>query len=540
VQPTHLSEARRQRHEAAGEWPQHSLASALESRVRSSPDATYLIEAATGRHYSFRALRDRALTMAAALRQLGVRRGDVVSWQLPNWFEAPALAVAIDWIGAVSNPIITMYRERELRFICRQAGTRVLVVPGCERGVDHRELARAARAASPGLEHILTIRATPGDGMQALETLEAQVGPAPRTPPTPAGSHDVSMLFYTSGTTADPKGVLHTPSTLGAMVSAHGACFAVTPADRALLQFPLPHVGGVLMFVMSQVWAGSSVVFMEQFDPTGAVEAIARYGVTRAGGPPVILRGILGAPNLTPDSVRTLRTSGAGAADVSAGLMRDVERALDVIAYRSYGMTECPMVTSGVVDDPIAQRHESDGRPLPGCTVRAVNAAGRVVPPGVEGELEIQGPQLCVGYLDPDLNGAFTSDGALRTGDLGVVDGAGYVRITGRRKDVIIRKGETLSAREIEDVLARHPQIAEAVVVGLPDPERGELVCACVVPVSSAPLSLHAVRAFMEAQGMMRQKIPERLELMAQLPRNATGKIQKHILRAGLSATPVS
>jgi cyclohexanecarboxylate-CoA ligase len=188
----------------------------------------------------------------------------------------------------------------------------------------------------------------------------------------------------------------------------------------------------------------------------------------------------------------------------------------------------------------MAQRHGSDGRPLPGCTVRAVDAAGQVVAPGVEGELEIHGPQLCVGYLDPDLNGAFTSDGALRTGDLGIVDSAGYVRITGRRKDVIIRKGETLSAREIEDVLAAHSQIAEAAVVGLPDPARGELVCACVVPVASAPLSLDEVRVFMEAQGVMRQKIPERLELMAQLPRNATGKIQKDALRARLSATPGS
>src|SRR5439155_1233461 len=209
----------------------------------------------------------------------GWRRGRVPApWRLcigrrrgpcrpsPAW----ARAVAIDRLGAVSNPIITIYREREMSFVCRQAGARVLVVPGVVRGVDHRELARAVRAAAPDLEHVLTVRAEPGPGMRALEALEA----APPSRPTPHGPHDVSMLFYTSGTTADPKGVLHTPSTLGAVIRFQAELLHPSPDDRSLLQFPLPHLGGIVMFVMLPIAHGSSTVFMESFDPELAVDLI--------------------------------------------------------------------------------------------------------------------------------------------------------------------------------------------------------------------------------------------------------------------------
>jgi acyl-CoA synthetase (AMP-forming)/AMP-acid ligase II len=213
--------------------------------------------------------------------------------------------------------------------------------------------------------------------------------------------------------------------------------------------------------------------------------------------------------------------------------MRQVEQSFGAVAYRSYGMTECPMFTTGVPDDPAAARHGTDGRPLPGCTARLVDTDGCPVPAGVEGEIEVFGPQMCVGYLDPVLNAAFTADGFFRTGDLGIADEAGYLRITGRRKDIIIRKGENLSAKGIEDVLAEHPKIADTAVIGVPDSERGERVCACVVlrPDASG-LTLAEVRAFMEGRGVMRQKIPEQLELLAELPRNATGKVRKDALRA--------
>ena len=538
MQATRPPDERRARHEATGEWPQPSLAAMLAERVRRTPERVYLIEGRreSGRSYTFADLAARAERMAGALLALGVRPGEVVSWQLPNWFEAAALAVAIDSIGAVSNPIIAIYREREVSFVCRQARARVLVVPGVVRGVDHRELARAVGAAAPDLEHVLTVRAEPGPGMRALEALE-------ETPakPRPRGPHDVSMLFYTSGTTADPKGVQHTPSTLGAVIRFQAELLHPSPDDRSLLQFPLAHLGGIVMFVMLPIAHGSSTVFMESFDPELAVDLIERHRVTSAGGPPAVLQAMFAAKNFAPEKVRSVRGSGAGAADVTPELMREAkERFSGALVHRSYGMTECPMFTSGAPGDPEEKRFGTDGRPVPGCAARLVDEAGRPVGAGVEGELQVYGPQLCVGYLDAALNAAFTPDGFLRTGDLAVMDGEGFIRITGRRKDIIIRKGENLSAKGIEDDLAAHPKVADVAVIGVPDAQSGERVCACVVLRPGAnPLTLAEVRAFMEARGVMRQKVPEQLEVLPELPRNATGKVRKDALRARFRAARV-
>jgi cyclohexanecarboxylate-CoA ligase len=537
MQATRPPDDRRARHEARGEWPQPSLWTMLASRVARTPDRIYMIEARRGggRRYTYGELASRATSMAGALARLGIRTGDVVSWQLPNWFEGAALAAAIDRLGAVSNPIITIYREREVGFVCRQARSRVLVVPGVVRGVDHREIAHAVRAAAPDLEHVLTVRAEPDSGMQALEALE---GP-PAGPATPPGPHDVSMLFYTSGTTADPKGVLHTPSTLGAIVRFHAELMHPSPNDRSILQFPLPHIGGLVLFVMQPMAHGSSTVFMDGFDPELALDVIEAEQVTSAGGPPAVLQAMFAAKNFSPAKVRSVRGSGSGAADVSPELMRETrDRFAGAVVHRSYGMTECPMFTSGAPGDPEEKRFGTDGRPVPGCIARIVDEAGRPVGANVEGEIEAYGPQLCVGYLDPALNAVFTPDGFIRTGDLAVVDEAGYVRITGRRKDIIIRKGENLSAKGIEDDLSAHPKVGDVAVIGVPDPQSGERVCACVVlrPGADA-LSLADVRAFMEARGVMRQKIPEQVEVMAELPRNATGKVRKDVLRKQLGGS---
>ena len=535
LRPTRPPDDRRARHEAAGEWPGATLSALLDARARDAADRLYAVEGSRDgdRTHTFADLKRRADRMAVALRGLGVRPGDVVSYQLPNWFEAAALACAVDRVGAVQNPIITIYREREVGFACQQARSRVLVVPGVVRGTDHRELARTVQREARDLEHVLTLRAEPLPGQRALEPLEAD----PPTPlgPSPLGPHDVSFVLYTSGTTADPKGVLHTSSTLAGLNAAQRAVFGADLGDRTLLQFPLMHIGGIAMFVRAPLDRhGACTVFMDTFDPALAIDLIERWQLTSAGGPPAILQAMLAAPNFTPEKMRSVRVSGSGAADVSPDLIRTVAERFGCFAYRSYGMTECPMVTSARPDDPREACWETDGRPSPGCIVRVVDEAGRQVARGTEGELELYGPQLCVGYLDPALNAAFTADGFLRSGDLGVMDANGFVRITGRRKDVIIRKGENLSAKGIEDDLAAHPRVREVAVVGVPDRECGERVCACVVLADAGALTLGEVRDFMKARGVMMQKIPEQLVLLDELPRNATGKVRKDVLRARL------
>ena len=535
MQATLPQDERRARHEATGEWPQPTVSTMLDARQARDAGRVFMIEGLRegGRQFTYGDLKRRADRMTVALTRLGVRAGDVVSWQLPNWFEGAALAAAIDRIGALSNPIITIYREREVGFVCRQSKAKVLVVPGMVRGVDHREIAAAVRAHAPELEQVLTVRADPAPGQGALEDLEDD--PSAPLPPSPLGPYDVSMLFYTSGTTADPKGVLHTPSTLGAMLRYQAELFPPSPADRGLLQFPLTHIGGLVMFVLQPLRWGTSMVYMEAFDPELAIDLIERHAISSAGGPPAILQGMFAARNFAPEKLRSVRSSGSGAADVSPELMRELQDKFRCFAFRSYGMTECPMFTCGRVGDAEEKLHGTDGRPVPGASARLVDETGRPVAPGVEGEIEAYGPQLCVGYLDPVHNHAFTADGFFRTGDLAVQDAEGFIRITGRRKDIIIRKGENLSAKGIEDELAAHPQVADVAVVGVPDAHSGERVCACVVlRPGSAALSLAEVRRFMEGRGVMRQKIPEQLELVDELPRNATGKVRKDVLRSRL------
>jgi cyclohexanecarboxylate-CoA ligase len=521
---------RRAHHEAAGEWPQPNLTQLLVERARTDPDRLFVVDG--DRRLSFRDFAAAAARLAAGLTRLGVGADDVVSWQLPSWWEAAVVGAAVDRVGAINNPIIPIYRESEVGFIARQAETRMLIVPGVFRGFDHRDLAREIRRSATSVEHVAVVRADPGDGMIAFDRLldVAAEEPAPRDP------YDVAMLFYTSGTTSEPKGVLHTASTMGAFARVNAAVSGARPDDVGLLQFPLTHIGGLAAFLILPILVGSRVVYLDVWDPERALSLIEREGVTSAGGPPAILRGILDARGFTAERVRTVRTAGTGAAGVPPELVREIRRRLGVPSFRSYGLTECPMLTSGRRDDAEEKCVNTDGRPSPGCRVRIVGASGEILPPGLEGEIEAFGPQMCVGYVDAELTReAFTPDGFLRTGDLGVVDPEGYVLVTGRRKDIIIRKGENLSAKAIEDVLFEHPGVADAAVVGVPDPATGERVCACLVMREGAsPLTLDDLRSFMFERQIMRQKIPEQIEILPSLPRNATGKVMKLELRARL------
>ncbi len=517
-------------HEAAGEWPHPGISTLLSQRVQSTPSRLFLVDGA--QRILFADFAGRVAALARGLAGLGIGPGDVVSWQLPSWWEAAAVAVALDRVGAISNPIIPIYREREVGFIARQARSRMLIVPGVFRGFDYRALAQTVQRQAPALEHIVVVRGEPLPGTTAFADLLAGSGPAP--PPWHRGPHEVAMLFYTSGTTAEPKGVLHTNSTIGAFARANAAITGAGPDDVSLLQFPLAHIGGLAAFVILPILIGSRAVYLDVWDSERALRLIESEGVTNASGPPAILRGLLASPSFARHRVRTVRLAGTGAADVPPELIRDVRRQFGAASFRSYGLTECPMLTSGTPADCEDMCADTDGRPVPGCRARIVNDAGVAQPPGCEGEIEAFGPQMCVGYLDSQLTaGAFTADGFLRTGDLGVLDAEGHVRVTGRKKDVIIRKGENLSAKAIEDVLHEHPAIADAAVIGVPDPDSGERVCACVVlRVGAAALTLAELRAFMEEKRVMRQKIPEQLEILPALPRNVTGKVMKHELRA--------
>jgi acyl-CoA synthetase (AMP-forming)/AMP-acid ligase II len=354
-------------------------------------------------------------------------------------------------------------------------------------------------------------------------------------PPVDVEDDPVRWVFHTSGTTADPKGVRHTDGTLVAGGEAMADALGMSSADVGSIAFPFAHIAGPDYFG-TMLLAGFGAVLIEAFNPAGAVATFAANGVTMVGGGTAFYQMYLGEQRKTPDSpiIPTLRKMSGGGAPMPPEIYAEIKREFGVKTCHGYGMTECPMICEGSPHDTDEQLANTEGKPVLGAEVRIVKEDETVAAPDEEGEVRLKGPVVTLGYTDAAANdAAFDSDGWFRTGDLGVLRADGHLRLTGRLKDVIIRKGENISARELEEILFAHPKVGDVAVIGLPDVERGELVCAVVEPpADGAAISFDEMVAACEAAGLMRQKIPERLEVVDKLPRNETlNKVLKYRLR---------
>lgn len=527
LRPTALFPDEARRRHARGEWGRDTLGDRFSRTCAARGENVALIDGA--QRMTFARWERSAAAVARGLADLGVGPGDVVAYQLPNWWEAAVLFLAAARLGAVVNPILPIFRERELAFILRQSGAVVLAVPGEFRGCDHPALVASVRDAAPSLRTVLVARATPPPGTVALADLLATSGP----PPGAAADADaLLLLMYTSGTTADPKGVLHSHNTLLAEVRSLERMHALTPADRALMPSPLTHISGVIHAILTPALLGTSAVLMERWDADAGLALLAAERVTYMVGAPTFLQDLADGAARRGVHPPALRLFSCGGAAVSADLIRRARAALGCVAKRVYGSTEFPTITTTDSADAETLGADSEGRAIAPAELRIVDASGCVVPVGSEGEVQARGPECCLGYADPALTAdAFTDDGWFRTGDLGIVDAAGYLRITGRLKEIVIRKGEKFSLREIEEAVARHPAVADAAVVALPDARSGERACAVVVVRPDAALTLAELSTFLLAAGLARQKLPERLELVDALPRTDSGKLHRAALR---------
>ena len=488
-----------------------------------------------GRRTTFAALAADAERLAAGLATLGVRAGDTVALQLPNWTETLTVFLACARLGAIANPILPIYRRREVGFVLREAAARVVFIPGRYRDCDHRTLIRELRDELPELAHVVVVRDDTSAGTMHYRALATGGG----GPPATHGDADaVALLMYTSGTTADAKGVLHTHETLLAEARSLEPVHGLSAADTVLMPSPLTHISGVVHALLVPAVHGTSAVLMDRWDPGEALRRIAAERVTYMVGAPTFLRDLAQHPDLARVDVSSLRLFSCGGANVDPTLVREAADRLGCIAKRVYGSTEFPTVTTTGPDDPPERRIDSEGRAIGAAELRIVDEDGGSVPAGGEGEILARGPECFTGYRNPALDAeAFTPDGWFRTGDLGTLDADGYLRITGRRKDIVIRKGENISARELEDLLAEHPAVAEVAVVGIPDAGAGEIACAVlrVRPGATAP-TLAEVAAHLTARGLSRRKLPERVEVVADFPRTASGKVLKRALREALGA----
>jgi cyclohexanecarboxylate-CoA ligase len=498
----------------------------IDRRAAADPDRPMLIDE-SDRTLTFSQYRDRAERVAAGLAARGIGDGTRVSWQLPTRIDTVVLSGALSRLGAVQNPIIHLYREREVGFALRQTGARLFVVPGEFRGFDFPAFARRViRDLDPSPEVMVL-----DDGM-------AEGDPATLPPPAPGLSPEqapVRWIYYTSGSTADPKGVCHTDQSLIAGGWGLAVALDMSPDDVGSIAFPYAHIGGP-DYLVTMLSLGFPAVLLDAFSAPDALPVLRRHGVTMIGGSTAFYQAFLAEQRKHPQEpiLPTLRLMSGGGAPKPPELHYEVQREIGGRGtVHGYGMTEVPMIAQGSPSDTDEQLANTDGRPIVGIAVRIVTVDGRSAGPGEEGEIRLQGPMVFRAYTDPALTAeAFDAEGFFRTGDLGRLRADGHLRVTGRLKDVIVRKGENISAKEIEDLLYTHPRVQDVAVIGLPDRDRGERVCAVVQTVDGAePLAFDEMVAFCREAGLMTQKVPEQLEARDDMPRAPTGKIVKTKLR---------
>ncbi len=492
----------------------------VEARAAATPDDRMAVDE-SGREMTFGQFRGRSERVAAALLERGIGPGDVVTWQLPTWFESMVLVAALARLGATQNPILHIYREREVGFCVRQAGAKLLVVPSSFAGFDFGAMADDIAAGVDGLEVLRCDRDLP------------EADPA-NLPPPPTDGEAVRWLFYTSGTTADPKGAQHSDATIHAVAKGMAGRLEVTEADRNALAFPFPHIGGITWLVTG-LQTGCQNILFQAFVPDQVVEVLSREGVTLAGSGTVFHQVYLAAQrNASAPIFPNVRGFPGGGAPKPPALHYEMIEAFGVGIYSGYGLTEAPILTMAGMHDGDEDLANTEGTAMPGVELKLVTTEGAVAAVGQEGEVRAKAPQLMLGYLDSSLDAeAFDDEGYFRTGDLGVLDERGMLTITGRLKDIIIRKGENVSAKEVEDHLYRHPKVADVAVIGLPDPDSGERVCAVVTTAEGQePIGFAEMADYLKAEGLMVQKVPEQLELVEVIPRNPSGKILKRDLQA--------
>jgi acyl-CoA synthetase (AMP-forming)/AMP-acid ligase II len=519
---------------ARGVWIDDTLAGFLTRAAQDTPHRILLVD---GKHrINCQTLHAQATALAHAMLARAPT-GSVISFILPNWHEAAVIYLAATLAGMVVNPILPSLRDRELLFILQDVGSRLVFIPSSLRQQDYAEMLRRVTAQINNPPEVVVLRGEAGSHTPYISLLEpraaADTGAAK---PLPAQNPDaVRMILYTSGTTGRPKGVMHTHNSLHALICQLRDHWLIESGDAFLVPSPISHIGGSIYAFECPLLLGTTAVLMDRWNADDAVKLIDSERCTHMAGATPFLEQILAAARNAGTRLSSLKLFVCGGASVPPSLIRTAvdyfERA---IVTRVYGSTEVPVTTVGVTNRVDASHAaDTDGR----AGLAEIKLVSRDAAPSGEGEIHARGPQMLVGYLNPeDEVQAFDAEGYFRTGDLARWIDEEYLVVTGRAKDIIIRNGENISPKEIEDLLVRHPDIAEIAIVGLPDPRTGERACAVIVPKNAAGPDVASLRSFLDALGVATFKVPEQVVIMDALPRNDAGKVLKHQLRASLAA----
>ena len=529
---------RRARMVAQGFWHDRTINDSLDACVAQCPDKLALtavqVETGNVQRFTYRELARMADRIAVGLTRLGVGKNDIVACQLPNWGHFTLVYLACSRIGAVMNPLMHIFRERELSFMLKHGEAKVMIAPKTFRGFDFEKMITDLQPSLPHLQHVVAVG---GQGPNSFEALLS--GPAWEEAPDAQdiltrhrpGPDDVTQLIYTSGTTGEPKGVMHSANTVMANIIPYAQRLRLDAEDVVLMASPMAHQTGFMYGLMMPIMLKSSVVLQDIWEPKKAIELIRTEGVTFTMASTPFLTDLAKTVTETGQGVPTLRTFLCAGAPIPGPLVEQARKALGAKIVSAWGMTENGAVTLTKLDDDDERSFSTDGCPLPGVEVKVVDGDDKPLPVGETCKLMLRSCSNFGGYLHrPHLNGT-DADDWFDTGDLARIDAQGYIRITGRSKDVIIRGGENIPVVEIESLLYRHPAVAMAAIVAYPDERLGERACAVVVPKTGQTIDLPELVEYLKAQKVAVQYIPERLVVMDSMPATPSGKIQKFKLR---------
>jgi cyclohexanecarboxylate-CoA ligase len=531
------------RYRQEGSWRDVTLDGYLAAALAAGPDklAAVSVDGQTGEHKasaSYGELNELVNRLVGGLSRLGVGPGDTVSLMLPNRVEFGALIFGVSRLGAVYSGIPVSYGEKDVAFMLRRARTKVLVIPPGFRRTDHVAMARRLLSETPELGHIVVLGdEVPGEpGWQSFEELASA---QPLDPPAVVDPGSLAHVGFTSGTTGEPKGVMNTHQMLDFVCRRWVEHQGKEMLDRDtvnLIPSPVGHHTGFLWGVLMTALLGGTAVYLDRWTPEVVAEVIRREGITAMLGAPTFLQDLVRLPGIDAKTFPSLRIISIPGAPIPRSLVPQAREMLGCFICPAWGMTEWGIGISASPRLGQERVDETDGVPVGGCEVRVVEDTGEPASPGQMGDLQIRGPGLFAGYLArPDFTAEAIVNGWFQTGDLAIMHEDGYVSLAGRSKDIVIRGGENIPVHRLENLLYEHPAIADVAVVGVPDERLGERACAVVVLEPDQHLALEDVTEYLLGEGLSKHFLPERLELMEELPKTQSGKIRKFEIRNWLA-----
>ncbi|WP_181274225.1 AMP-binding protein [Brevibacterium oceani] len=546
-----LTDALIDKHTTAGDWKNQTLLDHLEHWTRQSPDAVVTRDP-YGAH-TYADLSADVETCARALVDIGITPGDVVGIHLPNWYEWLVIHLGAIKAGAATNGLIPIYRDREIGYMAKKAGVSVLFVPNRFRKFDYPDMVDRLRANLPELTHTIVLDSpgeTPFDARDGFERWQDFLGRGTAASPLESidwaerrpDPNDVGLILFTSGTTGDPKGVMHTHNSVLAAALPWPDHLGLGQRSVIHMASTFGHLTGYMYGVCLPLLIGGTGVFQDVWNGEDFVRLVAEYGIEHTSGATPFLHDLLEAAKTTEHDLSSLKHFCCMGAPIPRVMVNEARELLPRLSvFGGWGQTECGLVTMTAPGDSEEKVTGTDGRALGSMEVRVVDPLGAPVPAGEEGKVQVKGPFLFVGYLrEPGLTAEAFDGDWLDTGDLAEMDEDGFIRIAGRSKDIIIRGGENIPVAYVENVLYEHPAVSQVAVVAVPHPRLQEIACAVVTLVEGQSLEMDDLREFFESKGVAKQYWPEALQVLDEFPRTPSGKIQKFKLREEVAADHVS